>query len=148
MSYVLHRLSSSCSRWRQLDNRYLPRLLPSPADSSLWTPEKPSHPEFLSGLHPASHTCRSIPGLTRQRPQSHLRAPAPSVRSCTGHPGTPCRLLTEASPGSHWSGGNAMLSHFVSHFISQASAEQMTHLTPHKNSSLRFACSHYSGRKI
>lgn len=60
------------SQWRQLDNWYLPWLLPSPAYSSLWSPEKPTHPVFLSGLHPATHTCCSSPGLTPAAPTEPL----------------------------------------------------------------------------
>lgn len=123
-----------------MDNWYLHWLLPSPAYCSLWSPEtRPTHPPSISFRSSPCH----IPAAPfqvslRQRPQSHRRAPVPSVRSCRSHcrtPWLPCVL--------HRRGGNAMLSHFVSHFITKAAKEQMTHLNPHKNSSLRFACSHY-----
>lgn len=131
------------SQWRQLGSWYLHWLPPSPAYCSLWSFEKPTHPAFFSGLHPATPPCCSFPGSLRQRPQSHWRAPAPSVRSCTSRGRTPW-LLRGASPRSAQERRECYAFPLRVTLYQRGIEEQMTRITPHKNSSLRFACSHYS----
>lgn len=130
------------SQWRQLGSWYLHWLPPSPAYCSLWSFEKPTHPHFFQ-VFTLPPTPAAPSRLTPAAPTEPLEG-ASTFREKL-HESWPHSLTSQrASPRSAQERRECYAFPLRVTLYQRGIEEQMTRITPHKNSSLRFACSHYS----